>query len=159
MVFEPFEPFVPLVVSSFFRCGSRAVKQGLNTKTYTLLTSAVLFSSVGNVLLSKGMKQVGEIADYSAAGILAAFFRTFTSGTIWLGILSLLVFFVSYLLLLSWADFSFVQPVSAIGYPAVAVLSYFLLGEIVSPLRWVGVLFICAGVGLVGGTEARTLED
>jgi len=131
----------------------------LETKTYTLLASMVLFSSIGNVLLSKGMKQVGEIVDYSASGLSIVFLRTFTSGTIWLGVVSLLVFFVSYLLLLSWADFSFVQPVSSIGYAVVAVLSYFLLGEIISPMRWLGVLFICAGVALVSGSEPRTAED
>jgi len=131
----------------------------LETKTYTLLASMVLFSSIGNVLLSKGMKQVGEIVDYSASGLSIVFLRIFMSGTIWLGVVSLLVFFVSYLLLLSWADFSFVQPVSSIGYAVVAVLSYFLLGEIISPIRWLGVLFICAGVALVSGTEPRTAED
>ena len=131
----------------------------LETKTYTLLASMVLFSSIGNVLLSKGMKQVGEIVDYSASGLSIVFLRIFMSGTIWLGVVSLLVFFVSYLLLLSWADFSFVQPVSSIGYAVVAVLSYFLLGEIISPIRWLGVLFICAGVALVSGTGPRTAED
>jgi len=131
----------------------------LETKTYTLLASMVLFSSIGNVLLSKGMKQVGEIVDYSASGLSIVFLRIFMSGTIWLGVVSLLVFFVSYLLLLSWADFSFVQPVSSIGYAVVAVLSYFLLGEIISPIRWLGVLFICAGVALVSGTEPSTAED
>ena len=131
----------------------------LETKTYTLLASMVLFSSIGNVLLSKGMKQVGEIVDYSASGLSIVFLRIFMSGTIWLGVVSLLVFFVSYLLLLSWADFSFVQPVSSIGYAVVAVLSYFLLGEIISPIRWLGVLFICAGVALVSGSEPRTAED
>src|SRR5436853_5328925 len=88
----------------------------LQKKTYGLLASMVFFSSLGNVLLSRGMKQTGEIADFSLAALAVTFVKTFTNGSIWLGILSLLVFFVSYLLLLSWADFSYVQPASAIGY-------------------------------------------
>jgi drug/metabolite transporter (DMT)-like permease len=131
----------------------------MKLKTYALLASMVFFSSLGNVLLSKGMKQVGEIADYTPHALSVAFFKAFTIGTIWLGVGSLLVFLVSYLLLLSWADFSFVQPLSAVGYALVAVLSYFVLGETISPARWVGVLFICAGVALVGGTPARTVGD
>ena len=114
---------------------------------------------MGNVLLSKGMKQIGEIKNYSPSALLAVFFKTFTSGTIWIGILSFLIFFISYLLLVSWADFSYVQPVCAIGYAFVAVLSYFLLGEIISPLRWTGVVLIGAGVALVGWTEPRTIGD
>ena len=131
----------------------------MNSKTYSLIVSVVFFSSLGNVLLSKGMKEIGEITSYSPSTLLSTFVKTFSSPTIWLGIASLLVFFVCYLLLLSWADFSFVQPVCSIGYAGVAVLSYFLLGEIISPTRWIGVLLICAGVALVSGTEPRTVGD
>jgi drug/metabolite transporter (DMT)-like permease len=127
--------------------------KALQKKTYGLLASMVFFSSLGNVLLSRGMKQTGEIVDFSPAALAMTFVKTFTNGSIWLGILSLLVFFVSYLLVLSWADFSYVQPASAIGYAFVAVLGYFVLGEFISPMRWIGVLIICAGVALVGWTE------
>jgi len=122
-------------------------------KTYSLLVLMVFFSSLGNVLLGRGMKQTGEIVDFSPAALAPVFVKTFTNAWIWAGILSLLLFFVSYLLLLSWADLSYVQPASAIGYALVAVLGYFVLGELISPTRWIGVLLICAGVALVGGTE------
>ena len=125
----------------------------LHKKTYALLASMVFFSSLGNVLLGRGMKEIGEIRDFSAPALAAVFVKTFTNGSIWLGIFSLLIFFVSYLLLLSWADFSYVQPASAIGYALVAVLGYFMLGEIISATRWTGVLLICAGVALVGITD------
>src|SRR2546421_9087720 len=125
----------------------------LHQKTYDLLASMVFFSSLGNVLLGRGMKEIGEIVDFSPAALAAVFAKTFTNGSIWLGILSLMIFFVSYLLLLSWADLSYVQPASAIGYALVAVLGYFMLGELVSPTRWAGGLLICAGVALVGGTD------
>src|SRR5690242_12841394 len=128
----------------------------VHKKTYALLASMVFFSSLGNVLLGRGMKEIGEIVDFSPAALAAVFVKTFTNGSIWLGILSLLVFFLSYLLLLSWADFSYVQPASAIGYALVAVLGYFVLGEFVSPLRWVGVLIICLGVALVQASPSWT---
>jgi len=127
--------------------------KGFHTETYILLALMVFFGSLGNVLLSRGMKQTGEIIDFSPSALAGAFVRVFTNGSIWLGIASLLVFFASYLLLLSWADFSYVQPASAIGYALVAVLGYFMLGEFISPTRWTGVLLICAGVLLVGGTD------
>jgi drug/metabolite transporter (DMT)-like permease len=116
----------------------------------------VFFSSIGNVLLSKGMKQVGEVADFAPAALFATFLKTFSNGSIWLGIFSLLLFFVSYLLLLSWADLSYVLPASAIGYAVVALFGYLLLGESVTPMRWLGVLFICSGVALVGATAPST---
>src|SRR5438874_11720834 len=125
----------------------------LRTKTYLLLALMALFGSLGNVLLSRGMKETGEILDFSPLALAAVFGKVFTNGSIWFGISSLLIFFVSYLLLLSWADFSYVQPASAVGYALVAVLGYFMLGEFISPTRWTGVLLICAGVLLVGGTD------
>ena len=131
----------------------------MKKKTYFLIASMVIFSSVGNVLLSKGMKQIGDINDYSFPVLSGVFFKTFTNSTIWLGIFSLLVFFVANLLALSWADFSYVQPASSIGYALVALLGYLVLGEAISPTRWVGVLFICGGVALVNGTEPRTTGD
>jgi len=135
------------------------MNSSVSRKTYSLLVFMVFFSSFGNILLSKGMKEIGQIRDYSASALAALFLRTFTNGTIWIGIVSLLVFFVCNLLLLSWADYSFVQPASAIGYALVALLGYLVLGEFVGPVRWLGVAFISAGVVLVGGTEPRTTQD
>jgi uncharacterized membrane protein len=129
---------------------------GVRKKTYSLLTLMVWFGAVGNILLSKGMKQIGEIRDYSPIALTALAQKTFTNGLIWLGIGSLLLFFVCNLLLLSWADYSYVQPASAIGYALVALLGYLILGEFVSTTRWVGVALISAGVVLVGGTEPRS---
>ena len=131
----------------------------MKTKTYTLLALMVFFGSLGNVLLSKGMKQFGNIQDYSLPGLMTVFSKTFSSGTIWLGVISLIVFFIFNLMVLSFADLSFVQPASAIGYALVAVMAYFMLGERISPTRWMGVLFICSGVGLVSRTEARTTGE
>src|SRR5437016_7828092 len=125
----------------------------LDKNTYVLLASMVFFGSLGNVLLSKGMKQIGEILDPSPMALVSVFVKTFTNGFIWLGISSLLIFFVSYLLLLSWADFSYVQPASAVGYALVALLGYFMLGEFIPLTRWTGVVLICAGVALVGRTD------
>jgi drug/metabolite transporter (DMT)-like permease len=81
-----------------------------------------------------------------------------TSGYIWLGIASLLTFFVAYMLILSWADFSYVQPASSIALLVVALLGYFYLGERISPLHWAGIVVICLGVFVVGNTPPRTTE-
>jgi drug/metabolite transporter (DMT)-like permease len=60
------------------------------------------------------------------------------------------------MLLLTWADYSYVQPATSLSYFSITVLSYFLLGEIISPLRWLGVTVICLGVFLVGRTAPNT---
>jgi drug/metabolite transporter (DMT)-like permease len=131
----------------------------LRVKTYLLLGLMAAFGSVGDVLLSRGMKQVGRLAGWSYADAVPFFARAFSRGTIWLGIVTLLLFFISYLLVLSWADFSYVSPASAAGYVLVALMGYLFLGEHVPPARWLGIALICAGVVLVGRTHPNTRQS
>jgi drug/metabolite transporter (DMT)-like permease len=118
----------------------------------------VTFGPLGNTLLGKGMKQIGTISIRTLPDLVHVAYRVFTSGTIWLGMISLLMFFISYMLVLSWADYSYVQPSSAFAYGIVALWGHFLLHETVTPTRWLGVLVIGAGVFVVGYTHPRTTE-
>jgi drug/metabolite transporter (DMT)-like permease len=128
-------------------------------KTYALICVMIVFGPLGDVLLSKGMKGVGAIASLHPADIERTFAAALSSGMVWLGIVSLLTFFVAYTLVLSRADYSYVQPASAMAYGIVALLGYFVLGEVVTPTRWIGVLVICLGVLFVGHTPPRTTEN
>jgi drug/metabolite transporter (DMT)-like permease len=130
----------------------------LHLKTYLFILLMVIFGPLGNVLLGKGMKRIGaiHIASLAQAGDVLA--RILSSPTIWAGIFSLLSFFLAYMLVLSWADYSYVQPASSVSYAMVALLAHFLLREAISPVRWFGVLIICLGVLVVGYTPPRTTE-
>jgi len=131
----------------------------LHLKTYLLIAVMVIAGPLGNVLLGKGMKHIGELAIWPPSQLFHTGLSIFTSGSIWSGIASLTTFFVAYMLVLSWADYSFVQPASSLAYGVVALLGYLVLGERVSPLRWAGVAVICLGVFVVGRTNPRTTEQ
>lgn len=131
---------------------------GLHLKTFSLILVMVCFGPLGDVLLSKGMKDIGKISGLSPSELARMFVLVFTSPMIWLGIGCLLGFFLAYTLVLSWADYSFVQPASSFAYGIVALLGHFVLGEKISPLRWAGILVICCGVLIVGHTPPRTTE-
>ncbi len=130
----------------------------LHFKTYFLIFLMVIFGPLGNVFLGKGMKQMGGSSAGPAHGAIGLVSHVLTSGTIWLGIGSLLTFFVAYMLVLSWADYSYVQPASAAAYGMVALLAHFILREVVTPMRWTGVILICCGVLVVGHTPPRTTD-
>jgi drug/metabolite transporter (DMT)-like permease len=134
-------------------------KAGLRLKTYALILLMVILNPVSNILLKKGMNRTGAMASWAPADVFHFFFRAFTTGAIWLGIGCLLAFFVAYLLVLSWADYSFVQPSSALANGLTALLAYLLLHEFITPLRWAGILLICAGVFVVGHTQPQTTEQ
>jgi drug/metabolite transporter (DMT)-like permease len=128
----------------------------LRAKTFPMLLLVPVFGSLGNVLLGKGMRGMGEIRHLSFPTLAVYFLKTLSSVWIWLGISSLLLFFVSYLLVLSWADYSYVLPVTATGYVLAPLLAHLLLGEVVPGTRWVGAAFIFLGVALVGRTPPST---
>src|SRR5260370_3269588 len=131
---------------------------GLHLKTYILILFMVSFARLGDVLLRKGMNGVGSANNGELGDLLHILVSVLSSGYIWMGIACLLAFFVAYMLVLTWADYSYVQPASSFSYAVVAVLSYFLLGEAVPPLRSAGILVLCVGVVIVGHTHPRTTE-
>jgi drug/metabolite transporter (DMT)-like permease len=133
--------------------------RSLHLKTYLLIAVMIIAGPLGNVLLGKGMKHLGELGIWPPSQLLHAGLNIFTSGLIWSGIASLVTFFVAYMLVLSWADYSFVQPASSLAYGVVALLGYLMLGERVSPLRWAGIAVICLGVFVVGRTNPRTTRQ
>jgi drug/metabolite transporter (DMT)-like permease len=130
----------------------------LHLKTFLLILVMVIAGPLGNVLLGKGMKQAGRLAIWPPSAALHTVLHVFGTGTIWLGVASLLTFFLANVLVLSWADYSYVQPAASMGYGVAALLGYLMLGEPVSPLRWMGIAIICLGVLVVGQTDPRSLE-
>jgi len=129
---------------------------GLHFKTGLSILLMAFFGPLGNILLSAGMRRMGAVTALAPADSLHVFVRVFTSGLIWLGIGSLITFFVAQLLVLSWADYSYVQPASSISYAVVALAGSLVLGEVVSPTRWFGIAIICLGVLIVGRTAPQT---
>ena len=127
-------------------------------KTYFSILIMVFFGPLGNVLLGKGMKHIGIAAVFSPREIIHTLMLIFTSSTIWLGIASLMTFFIAYLLVLSWADYSYVQSASSVAYGVAALLAHFWLKEVISPIRWLGVVIICLGVFVVSTTPPCTME-
>jgi multidrug transporter EmrE-like cation transporter len=128
----------------------------LKAKTYILLFLMMALGSVGNTILDKGMKSLGPIDFSTRSAIWQGAFHTFTSGTIWLGICCMLLFMVCHMLVLSWADYSFVMLFSAITYALVPLLGYLWLGEYVPIARRLGIVLIVFGVFLVSRTPPRT---
>jgi uncharacterized membrane protein len=129
----------------------------LRLKTLIMVLLMVVCANTGDLMLKRGMTQIGEVT-VSFSGLLHTFISTLHNGTIWIGILFLIGFTLSYMTAVSWADYSYVMPAGAFGYAIQTMLAVLVLHEVVTPRRWIGVAMICIGVLLVGQTKPNTTD-
>jgi uncharacterized membrane protein len=122
-----------------------------------MVSLMVVCANVGDLLLKRGMLQVGAV-QMSPLGIWRALISTIHNGAIWLAILFLIGFTVCYMTAVSWADYSYVMPAGAFGYAVQTTLAVVVLHEAVNTQRWVGVTLIVTGVLLVGQTHPSTTK-
>jgi uncharacterized membrane protein len=127
----------------------------LRFKTLVMVLLMVVCANTGDLLLKRGMMQIGEVR-ISPAGLWQALLATIHNPTIWLAILFLLGFTLCYMTAVSWADYSYVMPAGAFGYAVQTFLAIVVLHETVNAKRWFGVIVICVGVLLVGQTKPNT---
>jgi len=121
-------------------------------RKYLVLAGVAMFGSAGDSLLSRGMKEIGNISMTHLQTLLLAVRNPWVVS----GIVLLLAFFAAYMTALSWADLTYVLPATSIGYVLLALIAKFALHEQVTPARWLGILLITAGVGFVAGGPAVT---
>ena len=115
-------------------------------KTYFVVLIATLAVAVGETLLSAGMKQVG---DFSQGKVLSKVGKMLTNPQVLGGILLMGLFFFLYSASLSWADLSYVMPMTSLSFLFGTILAKFFLHEQVSGWRWAGTLVIILGIILV----------
>lgn len=114
----------------------------MTLRKYFVLLGVAVFGAIGDSLLSRGMKNFGGVSPQHITHILAAVVNPWVC----VGIFFLLAFMGTYLTALSWADLTYVLPATAFGYVFIVLIAKFLLHEQVSPMRWLGVFLISAGV-------------
>jgi len=114
-------------------------------RKYLVLAGVAVFAVTGDSLVSNGMKQVGRVALDHLPNIILVVFHP----QIALGILFLLAFFACYMAALSWADLTYVLPTTSVSFILLTLVAKFILHENVSLTRWLGVVLISLGIGLV----------
>jgi uncharacterized membrane protein len=118
---------------------------------WNAIAAIVLASTTGDVLLSRAMKQVGDVGElWRRAGLLTVVGRILRNRNFLLGVLAMTVAFYSLLFGLSWGDVSLVAPASAsLTFVANAVAARMFLHERVDHRRWMAALLVAGGVALL----------
>lgn len=124
-------------------------------KNRIFIALVVISNSVGNLLLGLGM---ARMPDFSKTPFFSYVLSVATNGWLLFGVVLMIVFMASQLSMYSWADLSYVLPVTASTYIFSALLSKFFLHETVSAVRWIGIVLISFGVIFVAETPIREEE-
>jgi drug/metabolite transporter (DMT)-like permease len=120
-------------------------ESALRAKTRLFAAIVVLTNVAGNSALTKGMQRIGDPGN-SPLALIGALFHPWVA----LGVALLIAWTASHMALLSWADLSYVLPVTSIAYVFTALAGKWFLGETVSVKRWAGIVLVTAGVTIVG---------
>ncbi len=122
-------------------------------KFVLILIVGLFLEAIGVVLLSRGLKDVGEMERVSVSEIVRLVKAGATHPKILMGVAFEASFFGILMFLLSRADVSLVWPLTSLGFVITALAAKFYLHEQVSGLRWAGVVLIVLGAGLVSWSE------
>ncbi len=146
---------------------SDVVRTDRRVATVMAMTIATISVTIGDLIMSAAMRKLGPLklpalenwwngrlpTDTALKALPSELFHLiqsiFGQPQVWLAIGCMLTFLVLWMVSLSWADLTFVMPLTALTYVLNAILVGPVLGEHVSFIRWVGTLLIALGVGLV----------
>lgn len=115
---------------------------------------AVVFASVlGDVLLARAMKEVGDVhALWQRSGLWSVIVSVLRHPRFLFGIGAMALAFFSLLFALSWGDVSLVAPAAAsLTFIGNAFAAKIFLHEKVDHRRWVAALLVAGGVALLAG--------
>jgi drug/metabolite transporter (DMT)-like permease len=134
-------------------CGGRRPRGKTMMKLLLILCVGLVFESTGVILLKKGMNQVGDMNGVTAAEVFRVCKAGATNPQILLGVFFEALFFVCLLVLMSRSEISFLWPLTALSFVFATFAAMWFLGERVSPIRWIGVIFIMIGAAFISYSE------
>lgn len=121
--------------------------------TWSSILVVVFFSVLGDILIARAMKQVGDVHNlWRRAGLWTVVGRILSNPTFFLGVTAMAAAFFSLLFSLSWGDVSLVAPAAAsLTFIGNAFAAKIFLHEKVDRRRWIAALLVAGGVALLAG--------
>lgn len=122
----------------------------------TAIVSAIVIGTnvVGNYALKRGLAQVGVVESWSPVPYIEALVHPWVA----VGVVFMIAWLATRLSLLSWADLTYVLPVTSFSYVLSAIVGAVYIKEQVSRIQWLGIGIITLGILLVVLTYPKTSE-
>jgi len=109
---------------------------------------------VSELLLKRGATETAHLSEsWSWTGITGL-----ASSLVWLGILFVIVSFLSWLYVLKYIPLSIAFPLSRVVDVLVPLSCWLILGEHISARRWLGIALVVIGLAIVAKPVARIEE-
>ncbi len=118
-------------------------------RTWIALVGLILLDSIGNVLLTAGMKQIGDFQPFPLKNLPRRLLRVLSNFRITCGVFVLTIAFFLFISLLSWANLSFVYPSTSLTYLLSLIGARYFLHEHITPARLLGTALVCIGAAFV----------
>ena len=120
--------------------------------TLLLVGVIVVCFSFGDIALTRGMKQAGEISSLRLKVLDQVGGRAIRSPLVLLGGALQIIAFVTYLVALSRRDLSYIFPLTATSDIVTTLAARYMLRERVTPTRWAGVVIVTLGIALISAS-------
>src|SRR4051812_28608987 len=117
--------------------------------TWLMIAIVIVAGSMGDIFVSRGMKQVGAVDTMQLSKLIRLALRALTNLSILGGVVCMEIAFFSLLAVLSWALLSLVTPATSLGYVINTIGAKFYLKEEITRMRWLGTLFVCVGAAFL----------
>ena len=111
---------------------------------------SVLVGAVGQVLLKKGMNDIGQLTlSLPWRQLGTTLWRIGTNPFVFIGLVVYLGATIFWLVALSHVDLSYAYPFACLSYVIMLIASWLLLKESIKPIRLLGTFVICMGVFII----------
>ena len=111
-------------------------------------------TTISQLLLKRGAVETAYISErWGWTGVTAL-----ASPLVWVAILFVICSFVTWLYVLRHLPLSRAFPASQIVHVTIPVSSWIVLGDVISPIRWCGIVLVLTGLALVARPVAKLEE-
>ncbi|MDR1452189.1 MAG: EamA family transporter [Helicobacteraceae bacterium] len=113
-------------------------------KDIWLIFASLFFNVSAQLLLRSAMTSIGSVT--TKAELVLAFPAMIASFKLWFGALSFALSFIFWIMALSKYEVGFAYAFFSLGFVIVAICSYFIFQEQMTPLKIIGIALIVIGI-------------
>ena len=120
----------------------------INYQVLGLFVLILIWDTVAQIFLKMGVSSHGKFPTHSINAMLSYLSSIAMEPIIWLGVLTLILAFITWLAIIAQIDLSKAHPATSFSYVTVAISSAIFLHEVISPLQISGIFLIIFGIYL-----------